>query len=136
MRTPALLVGLAVVAAAALAPAVAAAPVTATLTATTKAPVVDQPWKWTLTVKNTAGKPVRATAQLQILVAGAVVGCWRGGQMAPCTGSRAGDTITFTGRRTGVIRWPAEARGVTLTFQAVVKAAGVTKRLRYPVTVR
>lgn len=135
MRTPALLVGLAVAAAAALAPAAAAA-VTATLTATTKTPAVDQPWKWTLTVKNTAGKPVRATAQLQILVAGTVVGCWRDGQMAPCTGPRAGDPIAFTGRRTGVIRWPAEARGVTLTFQAVLRAAGVTKRLRYPLTVR
>jgi hypothetical protein len=113
-----------------------AAVVKATLTATTHTPKVGQAWRWTLVVTDGTGKALPAKAKLQILFANMVVGCWKGGRMRQCTGLNSGDPISFVGRRSGIIRWTADSRGVQLTFQAVVTAAGKTTRLRYPVTVK
>ena len=114
----------------------AAAPITATLTTTTPKPIVDQPWRWTVTVKSAAGKPLPAKMRLQILFAGTVVGCWKNGAMTQCSGQNAGTWIVFKGRKSGVLTWPAQSLGVRLTFQAVVVSGGQTKRLRAPVTVQ
>ena len=100
------------------------------------APVVDQPWRWTVTVKSAAGKPLPAKMRLQILFGSTVVGCWKGTAMTQCSGANAGTWIVFKGKRTGVITWPAQSLGIKLTFQAVVVAATKTLRLRAPITVQ
>ena len=115
----------------------AAAPVVkATLMTSTPTPAVDEPWRWTVVVRDRTGKPLAARMRLQILLGTAVVGCWKRTAMAPCTGVNSGTWIVFKGVRTGVITWPAQSAGVKLTFQAVVSAAGKTTRLRAPVTVQ
>jgi len=130
------LVGFAVVALALAASASAATPVRATMTTSSVKPVVDQPWRFTVTVKNAAGKPVVAKMRLQILLGTTVVGCWKVTAMMQCSGANAGTWIAFKGKRSDVITWPAQSVGIELTFQAVVVAAKRTVRLRSPVTVQ
>lgn len=130
------LVGLAVAVLAFAASAAAANSVTATMTSSSAKPVVDQPWRWTVRVKSGAGKPVAAKVRLQILLGSTVVGCWKRTAMTQCSGANAGTWIAFKGKRTGVITWPAQSAGITLTFQAVVVAQRRTLRLRSPVTVQ
>ena len=116
--------------------AAAATPVRATMVTSSPAPVVDQPWRYTVTVKSRAGKPLPAKMRLQILFGSLVVGCWKGTAMAQCSGANAGTWIVFKGKRTGVITWPAQSLGIRLTFQAVVVAETKTLKLRAPVTVQ
>ena len=132
----ALLAAFAALATATSAPAVTAGSdaVTAKLTATTHAPTVGGPWKWTVSVTD-AGKPVAVKARIQIVAFGTVVGCWKSGRMQPCTGTAAGDVLSFVGRKAGTIRWTPESRGVSLTFQVVLTAGGKTTKLRYAVKV-
>lgn len=130
------LVGLAVAVLALASSAGAATPVRATMTASSAKPVVDQPWRWTVTVKSAAGKPLPAKMRLQILFGSTVVGCWKGTAMTQCSGANAGTWIAFKGRRTGIITWPAQSLGIKLTFQAVVVAETKTLRLRAPVIVQ
>jgi hypothetical protein len=132
MRLVALAVGSLVL----VASAPAANPVTATMTTGSAKPVADQPWRWTVAVKNAAGKPITAKMHLQILLGPTVVGCWKGTAMTQCSGATAGTWIIFKGRRSGVITWPAQSVGIKLTFQAVVVAGTRTLRLRSPVTVQ
>lgn len=103
-------------------PAIAAAPIKAKLSTSTATPVVDQPWRWTVTVRSAAGRPLPARTRLQILLGETVVGCWKGGAMVQCFSQTAGEWISFKGKRSGVLEWPAQSLGVKLTFQAVVKA--------------
>ena len=56
--------------------------------------------------------------------------------MVQCSGAAAGDWISFRGKRTGELRFPAQAVGVHLTFQATVQVKGQTRKLRAPVTVQ
>jgi hypothetical protein len=121
--------------AAAAAATPAAAAVRVTLTASAKAPQVGEAWRWTVTARD-GTKPVAARLKLQILLGDVVVGCWKNGAMAQCAGATAGEAIPFRGKRTGVIRWPAESVGVPLTFQVVVTANKRTQRLRAPVRVQ
>ncbi|HUF00844.1 MAG TPA: hypothetical protein VMN35_00330 [Gaiellaceae bacterium] len=65
-----------------------------------------------------------------------MVGCWKGGELTQCLDGSRGDWIAFRGKRTGVIRWPAESVGVSLTFQALVSSGGKTLRLLVPVRVK
>ena len=116
--------------------AAAATPVRARMTTSTPTPVVDQPWRWTVTVRNAGGKPIAAKMRLQILLGTLVVGCWKGTAITQCTGASAGTWIVFKGKRTGVLTWPAQSTGVKLTFQAVVVAEKRRFRLRSPVTVQ
>ena len=87
------LVGLAVAVLALASSAGAATPVRATMTASSAKPVVDQPWRWTVTVKSAAGKPLPAKMRLQILFGSTVVGCWKGTAMTQCSGANAGTWI-------------------------------------------
>jgi hypothetical protein len=128
--------GLVVLALVLTVPASAAAPIQAKLTTTGGTPTVDAPWRYTLTVRDARGRPLAARAKLQLLLGRTVVGCWKGGGMAQCFSPAAGDWIAFKGARSGVLRFPAQSVGVKLTFQATVKAAGQTRRLRAPVTVQ
>ena len=116
--------------------AAAAPPIKAKLTTSTPTPVVDQPWRWTVTVKSAAGKPLTAKMKLQLLLGATVVGCWKGGAMVQCFSQTAGDWIAFRGKRTGILEFPAQSLGVKLTFQATVLAAKQTRKLRAPVTVK
>ena len=130
------MLGLAVAVLALASSAVAATPVRASMTTSSPKPVVDQPWRWTVVVKNSAGRPIAARMRLQILLGTTVVGCWKGTAITQCTGAKAGTWIAFKGKRTGVIAWPAQSAGIKLTFQAVVVAQSRTLRLRAPVTVQ
>jgi hypothetical protein len=136
MRDMRLLVVL-VAAFAVVAPATAASsPVRATLTTASTTPLADAPWRYTIVVKDRSGKSLAAKARLQILVGTLVVGCWTGKAMAQCSGASSGAWIAFTGKRTGVLTWPARSAGVKLTFQATVVAAGRSLKLRAPVSVK
>lgn len=129
-----LIVALALLVASAAAAAIN--PVRATMATTSTQPLVDTPWRYTIVVKDRAGKPLAAKAKLQILLGTLVVGCWKATEIVQCTGANAGTWIPFKGKRTGVITWPAQSAGVKLTFQATVVAAGRLLKLRTPVTVR
>ena len=111
-------------------------PVRATMSTSSTKPLVDTPWRYTVVVRSGAGKPLVAKMRLQILLGRAVVGCWKGAAMTACSGANAGTWIRFKGKRTGVIRWPAQSAGVKLTFQAVVVTGTRALRLRAPVTVQ
>lgn len=130
------LVVLAIAVLALVSSAAAATPVKATMTTGSAKPVVDQPWRWVVTVKNAAGRPLVAKMRLQILLGPTVVGCWQGTALTQCTGANAGTWIVFKGKRAGMIRWPAQSQGIKLTFRAVVVAQKRTLRLRAPVTVQ
>lgn len=111
-------------------------PVRATMTTSSKEPVVDTPWRYTLDVKNAEGRPLPAKVRLQILLGNVVVGCWKRTAMVACSGANAGTWITFKGTRTGILEWPAQSAGVKLTFQATVVSETRSLRLRAPVIVR
>ena len=114
----------------------AANPVRATLTTSSTQPLVDTPWRYTIVVKDRAGKPLAAKARLQILAGTLVVGCWKQTAVGYCSGANAGTWISFTGKRSALISWPAQSAGMKLTFQATVVAAGKSLQLRAPLTVR
>jgi hypothetical protein len=119
----------------------AAAPASATiirikLVTSTATPIVDQPWRYTLTVRTGSGAPLRARVKLQLLLGTTVVGCWKAGAMRQCFGSTAGTWISFRGKRSGVLRFPVQSVGVRLTFRATVQTQGLTRKLRAPVTVQ
>ena len=116
--------------------AAAATPARVTLTTSTPRPVVDQPWRFAVTARSARGAPLPARMRLQILLGETVVGCWTGTAMVPCSGAASGTWISFRGRRTGTLTWPAESVGVRLTFQAVVVVGGRTWKVRAPVTVQ
>jgi hypothetical protein len=110
-------------------------PVRATMSTSSTTPLVDTPWRYTITVKDQAGKPVAAKVRLQILLGTLVVGCWRSTAMVQCSGAKSGTWVAFRGKRTATITWPVPSAGVKLTFQAIVVAGTRTLRLRAPVTV-
>ena len=111
-------------------------PVRATLKTSSATPLVDAPWRYTVTVKSAAGKPLAAKMRLQILLGTTVVGCWKGGRMAQCLDGSLGSWIVFKGKRAGVLTWPAQSVGVKLTFRAIVVAQKRTFKLRASVTVQ
>ena len=112
----------------------ALADVQAKLTTSSRAPKVGEAWRWTITVRDGA-TPARARVRLQILLGDVVVGCFKASAMAACSGAAAGDLLAVTGKRTGVIRWPAESVGARLIFRAVVITKLGTLRLRAPIRV-
>jgi hypothetical protein len=118
------------------APVSGAASITVKLTTSSAKPVVGQPWRYTVSVRSASGAPLRAQVKLQLLLGTTVVGCWKGGAMVQCFGANAGDWIGFRGKKSGVLRFPAQSLGVTLTFRATVKVQGQTRKLRAPVTVQ
>jgi hypothetical protein len=131
-----LLVVLVAVMLTATATAAAANPVRATMKTSSTKPLVDTPWRYTITVQDQAGRPLAAKVRLQILLGTLVVGCWKRTAIVPCSAATAGTWIAFKGKRTGVIRWPAQSAGVKLTFQATVVAMSRSLKLRAPVRVQ
>jgi hypothetical protein len=113
-----------------------AATVKLKLTTSSASPIVGQPWRYTITARTRSGTAAPARAKLQLLLGETIVGCWRGGAMVQCFAKTAGDWRAFRGKLTGVLHFPAHSVGVRLTFQALVTAAGQTRKLRAPVTVR
>jgi hypothetical protein len=111
-------------------------PVRATMSTSSTTPLVDTPWRYTITVKDQAGKPVAAKVRLQILLGKVVVGCWKASAMVQCSGAKAGTWISFRGKRAATISWPARTAGMKLTFRAVVLAGTRTLRLRAPLRIR
>jgi hypothetical protein len=136
MREMRLLVVLVAVMLAVAASATAATPVRATMKTSSTKPLVDTPWRYTFTVQDRTGKPLAAKVRLHILLGKLVVGCWKRTAIVACSAATAGTWISFKGKRTGVIRWPAQSAGIKLTFRATVVAWERSLRLRAPVTVQ
>ena len=111
-------------------------PIRATMSTSSTTPLVDTPWRYTITVKDQTGKPVAAKVRLQILLGTLVVGCWKSTAMVQCSGAKSGTWIAFRGKRTAAITWPARYSGRKLTFQAIVASGTRSLRLRAPVRVR
>jgi hypothetical protein len=92
-------------------------------------PRVGKPWRYEVHVTDRRGRPVPADVHLQILFAGVPVGQVgrhhvKNGVWRETIG--AGPNPPF----------PARARGQPLVFEAVVRALGQTKRVRYWIRVR
>ena len=111
-------------------------PVHATMSTSSTTPVAEGPWRYTVVVKDRAGKALAAKMRLQVLSGSTVVRCWKRTRLVVCSNAGAGTWIAFTGKRTGVIRWPAQSAAGKLTFQAIVVSGTRSLRLRAPVTVR
>jgi hypothetical protein len=116
--------------------AAAASPVRATMSTSSTQPLAGTPWRYTIVVKDRAENPLAAKVRLQLLRGARVVGCWKRTAMVRCSGARAGTWITFNGKRTGLIAWPARLAGVRLIFRATVVAGTQALTLRAPVTIR
>jgi hypothetical protein len=114
----------------------AANPVKATLTGSSTEPLVGEPWRYTITVRDRAGTPLAAKARLQILRGSVVVGCWKRTRMVRCSGVRAGTWIRFKGTRRATIVWPVLPVSGKLAFRVIVVVGTRTLRLRAPVTVQ
>lgn len=95
--------------------------VTATMHGSTHEPRVGPLWPDSFIVTS-AGRPVRASLEYEFLLAGQVVA--------------RRSHYTFTGHFHDTIEWPAPAVGYPLTLRSVIRAAGVTLNLDYPVKVR
>jgi hypothetical protein len=99
------------------------------LTADSHRPRVGKPWHYEVRVTDAAGRPVPATVHLQVLFGGSPVG-----QIGRHRVKNGVWSETIGGG--GNAPFPARAKGVPLVFEAIVKAQGVTKRVRYPIVVR
>jgi len=111
-------------------------PVRATMSTSSTTPLVDTPWRYTVVVKDRAGKALAAKMRLQVLSGSTVVRCWKHTRLVACQNAGAGTWISFRGKRTAVIRWPAQFAGMKLTFRAIVVSGTRSLRLRAPVTVQ
>lgn len=116
--------------------AAAPSPVRATMSTSSTKPLAEAPWRYTVVVKDRTGKALAAKMRLQVLSGSTIVRCWKRTRLVVCSNAGAGTWIAFTGKRTGVIRWPAQSAGEKLTFQAIVVTGTRSLRLRAPVTVQ
>jgi hypothetical protein len=107
----------------------AATGIRVSLTADSHRPRVGKPWHYEVRVTDMSGRPVAATVHLQILFGGTPVG--QVGRHRVVNGVWS-ETIGTEGNAP----FPARSRGVPLVFEAVVKARGETKRVRYPISVK
>lgn len=94
--------------------------IVATLHAATHTPKVNAPWPISFSVTQ-AGRPARTKLSYEYMLAGAVVA--------------KRSHYAFTGHFKDVFRWPASSVGYPLTFRAVLRVAGKTIYLDYPVKV-
>jgi hypothetical protein len=88
-------------------------------------PTAGRNWPVKIVVKTASGRRLSGTVQYHFLFGGQVVGtrsCHVHGS-APCRFTR--------GLYRDVIRWPARAEGIRVTFQVVVKTNLGTKKLQY-----
>ncbi len=88
--------------------------------ATTHTPRANRPWPLRFIVTS-AGRPAQASVSYQFLLSGAVVA--------------RRSHYRFRGHFSDIVVWPDSAVGYPLTFRAVVRAAGRTLNLDYPVVV-
>ena len=94
--------------------------VVATMHAGTHSPRVGQPWPVRFTVTR-GGSGVVASVGYEFLFGGQVVA--------------RRSHYTFRGHFSDIVEWPASAVGYPLTLRTVVRAAGATINLDYPVQV-
>ena len=99
-----------------------------TILSPTHEPRVNAPWPVRVTATNAAGKPIAGTLTMIVLFAGAPIGKIDKGRVYHVMGS-------WQERRGSAITWPASSPGQPLTFQAVVRADGVTVRKNWEITV-
>ena len=97
------------------------------LTAQTHTPTVNARWAYVVAAKTFAGRPLKATAHLQV---------FENGKRVDIVGWRQ-----FKGVLRGTKRWPASTRGHRYVFQALVIATGAngrksTLKLNYAVSPR
>jgi hypothetical protein len=83
-------------------------------------PKVQRAWPISFTATR-ASRAARASVSYEYLFGGQVVA--------------RRSHYTFTGHFSDVFKWPASAVGYPLTFRAVIRCAGVTLNLDYPVRV-
>ncbi len=106
------------------------AAVKVTLAAPTHSPRIGV--KWSYTVHATAGgKPAAARITAQIVDPLGGVHPVEFGDTKKLIANRP-----FTGAFRDFVRWPAESRGIPLTFRVTVVAGGVRKVIAYRVTPR
>ena len=114
----------------------AADQVRATMTTSSIEPLVGEPWRYTITVKDSDGSPLAARVRLQVVRGDRVVGCRKRAAIVRCSGPRSGKWIAFKGRHTETILWPAFSVGVGLTFKATILSDTRTLLLGAPVKSR
>jgi hypothetical protein len=90
---------------------------------------VNQAWVITIRATDLRGRPIRARLTMRFLVAGITVGKVDDGRVYTFVG-------TWREKKGQEIKFPAEARGHRLTFQALVTARGHTLKLNYWVRAR
>ena len=131
------LLGLACMASLCLAASAAAADqVRATMTTSSIEPLVGEPWRYTITVKDSDGSPLAARVRLQVVRGDVVVGCRKRTAIVRCSGPRSGRWIAFKGTHTATIVWPRFSVGVGLTFKATILSDTRTLLLGAPVKSR
>ena len=109
---------------------VAAPPAKVTLAAPGHSPKVKTRWAYSVTAER-AGKPAKATITAQIVDP-------IGGVHPVAFGltTRPIKAFPFTGTFRDFVIWPAESRGIPLTFRLTVKSGPTTKVIAYRVTPR
>jgi hypothetical protein len=106
-----------------------AAPIRVTIDSPTHRPTANVPWPVTITVTDASGKPVAATVTMQVLFGGQPVGKIDEGAVYRFVG-------TWQEKPGNGITWPPESVGQPLTFQAIVKAKGVTVKRNWAIRVQ
>ena len=114
----------------------AANPIKATLTTSTTEPLIGEPWRYTIAVKDRAGKPLAAKVRLQILDGKRVVGCWKSGAMVRCSGDRARHVDRVQGEALGDDRLARIPRYGKARVPSDRRHRPRTLRLRAPVNVQ
>ena len=107
---------------------VAAPPTKITLTAPGHSPKVKTHWNYSVAVTR-AGKPAAATITAQIVDPIGGVHFVQFG-----LSKRYIKAFPFTGRFRDFVIWPAESRGIPLTFRLTVKSGPTKKVIAYHVT--
>jgi hypothetical protein len=96
----------------------------ATLSAPTHTPKAGANWRYSIRVRGGAGRPLSATANIEFVFGGQVVG------------RESPPTHHFLGDLHDTVQWPARSVGFPLVFRAVVTTSAGTRTLDYPVRVR
>jgi len=104
---------------------VTSGPVRGVLHAQNHAPKVNQSWRYSVTVTDSAGHPLSGRVDIEFAFGGQVVG-HDTPPTHPVANGRWHDTIQF----------PADAVGMPLTFQAVVHTRLGSITLDWPITVK
>jgi hypothetical protein len=101
-------------------------PFKATLTAPTHRPKVNARWSYSVSVVDSAGKPLRARLTAQVVDP-------FGGTHPVQVGTSTKNIVRlpFRGTFRDFVQWPPESRGFKLTFRATVTSGGRSVELTY-----